>query len=52
MGMYLPKKYEHQFYCSRLNPYSGKAVNSKKIISQLSASDVTRVISLDTHSQA
>jgi hypothetical protein len=26
MGTYLLKKYEHQFYCSRLNPYSGKAV--------------------------
>ncbi len=23
MGTYLTKKYEHQFYCSRPNPYSG-----------------------------
>ena len=27
MGTYLLKKYEHQFYRSRPNPYSGKAVN-------------------------
>ncbi len=26
---YVPtKKYEREFFCSRLNPYSGKAVNS------------------------
>jgi hypothetical protein len=28
MGTYLLKKYERQFYRSRLNPYSGKAVNT------------------------
>jgi hypothetical protein len=28
MGTYLLKKYERQFYCSRPNPYSGKAVNA------------------------
>ncbi len=28
--MYLPKKYEHQFFCSRLNPYNTCAVNRYK----------------------
>jgi hypothetical protein len=28
MGMYLLKKYKHQFYHSHPNPYSGKAVNN------------------------
>jgi hypothetical protein len=28
MGMYLLKKYKRQFYHSRPNPYSGKAVNN------------------------
>jgi hypothetical protein len=28
MGIYLLKKYKHQFYCSRPNPYSGIPVKS------------------------